>query len=364
MYIKKLNSTESFLEKYKKYHNKFKYLGKEFRIYERYSNCYGYKQNREDRDNNTYSEPCFKIYMLSIGLTDNTYFYDKNSKDLLINGNSINELDAKFKTFDDSIKYIETLPKNTLKDYVFLVNKQQNKIYGLAIEQRYIVDVKKNEFLISYKEDCNLFRQQPYIPIDVKQRVSLYGSKAYCTRKFLPIININTYEKLKDAIILSKYGASNLTLTIKIFKKDKNITKSYEFYFKKNLKYPYKFFMVSKELKGFDEINYTVPKTDSDSPYNKHFIDGLNVELANFSLFVNSFFIKYPSNDNFEYLEITAETKQITTDEFQDIFKQYGKKDYASEQKFWVNDIGNGFYNKDYSYDYIKIKSDEEENEE
>ena len=49
----------------------------------------------------------------------------------------------------------------------------------------------------------------------------------------------------------------------------------------------------------------------------------------------------------------TAKTEQITTIEFLDIFKQYGKQDYSYKgRKLWVNDIGFGFYNKNFHYDY------------
>ena len=37
-----------------------------------------------------------------------------------------------------------------------------------------------------------------------------------------------------------------------------------------------------------------------------------------------------------------------------DIFKQYGKNDYSYQgKKLWVNDIGFGFYNKNFHYNYI-----------
>ncbi len=347
MYIKQLKEEKSFLEKYKKYHNKFEYSNEKGKIYQE-----GNVQIRKNREGYEYSEPYFTIYQLSVNLINNTYFYDKNSYESLIDDDFIIKFEIKFKTLDECVRYIKHfLPKNTIENYVFLINKQQHKMFTGVIRQTNLI--KNSEFLVSQKKDVNIFEQKEYIPINVEQRVSLYNI-GYRTERFVPIISINAYEKLKNAIILSKYGASRLILKVKSFKDNNKSTEHYyNFYFKKNLKFSKTFIMISKELKAFDKIAYVAPKESFDS--HEHFVDGLNIELANFSLFINSFFLKYPSKNKFKYLQISAETEQITTDEFQNIFKQYGKKDYSyGARKLWVNDIGFGFYNKNYYYDYTK----------
>ncbi len=345
MYIKQLEEKKSLLEKYKKYHNKFEYSNEKSKIY-------GISEQKiKDSKGYEYSAPYFKIYQLSLNLINNAYFYDKNSNELLINDKFINEFETKFKTFDECIEYIKQfIPKNIIENYAFLINKQQEQIF--AGHNSHTNIIINNEFLVSKKQDINIVEQKEYIPINVEQRVSLYNT-GYRTERFIPVININTYEKLKDAIILSKYNASKLFLKIKRFEENNKSTEyCYNFYFKKNPKPSNTFTMVSKELKAFDIIAYVSPQKGFNW-YHEHFIDGLNIELANFSLFVNSFFIRHPSKDKVKCLEITAKTEQITTIEFLDIFKQNGKQDYSYKgRKLWVNDIGFGFYNKNFHYDY------------
>ena len=284
MYIKQLEEEKSLLEKYKKYHNKFEYSNEKSKIY-------GINEQKiKDSEGYEYSEPYFKIYQLSLNLINNTYFYDKNSNEMLISDNFINEFETKFKTFGECIEHIKRfISKNVIESYAFLINKQQEQMFA------HTNIIRNTEFLVSKKQDINIVEQKEYIPINVEQRVSLYNI-GYRTKRFIPIININTYEKLKDAIILSKYNASKLSLKIKRFEENNKSTEyCYNFYFKKNSKPSNTFTMVSKELKAFDIIAYISPKKGFDRYY-EHFIDGLNIELANFSLFVNDSGTLFPDS--------------------------------------------------------------------